>query len=41
MLVVPTFLGFHVFPVTVREVVLDSAFLDSLSFIVVIVIIEP
>lgn len=37
----PTFLGFHVFPVTVREVVLDSALFDSLSFIVVIVVVEP
>lgn len=37
----PTFFGFHVFPVTVREVVLYSTLLDSLSFIVVIVIIEP
>lgn len=41
MLVGPTFLGFHVFPVTVGEVVLDSTLLDSLSFIVVVVIVEP
>lgn len=36
-----TFFGFHVFPVAVRELVLYSALLHSLSFIVVVVVIEP
>lgn len=36
-----TFLGFHVFTITVGEVILYSAFLHSLSIIVVVIVIEP
>lgn len=41
VMVMLTFLCFHVFPVTVGEVVLYSTLLDILSFFVVVVIVEP